>query len=266
MTIRDLLRSEYSYLEGTTIDAWTWEIIRRNHAYEDAWADHAHHPDRELNPEDISTLDQKETDAAARFGLLFFIDPDRNSDSVHPFWSPSHNPCVLKCRLSPRDKRDKSSGAVFSNLSCEHAIVHTHDGEQHLLLSYEKWSLQLAFDPDVDLHGNVYFEIGASGPGILKQQIAAISCLDRLLKGGRFPPSYCAMPAQFHMTPELLYALDLARCGLSQKEIARRIFGGDAVLTGWDGVSDHVRAKTRRLITKARRLIKHGCLAFFDNH
>jgi hypothetical protein len=39
------------------------------------------------------------------------------------------------------------------------------------------------------------------------------------------------------MTPEILYALDLAKYGLSQREIAIRIFGEEAVKDGWDDIS-----------------------------
>lgn len=142
--------------------------------------------------------------------------------------------------------------------------MRTSDGKQHLLLSEEKHTLQLVFDAEIDLHENAYFEISASAPGILPQQIEAISCLYFLLKRGRFNPSYCMMPARFRMTPEILYALDLAGHGLSQREIAIRIFGEEAVKNGWDDISHHVQSRTYRLLKKGRNLINKGHRVFFN--
>ncbi len=143
-------------------------------------------------------------------------------------------------------------------------MVRSSDGKQHLLLSKEKQSLQLVFDVEVDLHEDVYFEIRASAPGILTQQIDAISCLDSLLKQGRFKPSYCMVPARFHLTPDILYALDLARFGLSQREIAIRIFGEEAVRDGWDNISHHVQSRTYRLLKKGRNFVTKGHRVFFN--
>lgn len=142
--------------------------------------------------------------------------------------------------------------------------MRTSDGKQHLLLSEDKQSLQLVFDGQVDLHEDAYFEIRASAPGILTQQIEAISCLDSLLKRGRFNSSYCMIPARFRMTPEILYALDLAGYGLSQREIAIRIFGEEAVKNGWDDISHHVQSRTYRLLKKGRNLINKGHRVFFN--
>ena len=142
--------------------------------------------------------------------------------------------------------------------------MRTNDGKQHLLLSEDRQSLQLVFDAKVDLHEDAYFEITASAPGILTQQIDALSCLDFLLKKGRFDSSYCMMPARFRMTPEILYALDLAGYGLSQREIAIRIFGEEAVKDGWDDISHHVQSRTYRLLKKGRNLINKGHRVFFN--
>jgi len=142
--------------------------------------------------------------------------------------------------------------------------VQTSDGRKHLLLSEERHALQLVFEGQVDLHKDAYFEIRASAPGILTPQIEAISSLDFLLKRGRFNSSCCMMPARFRMTPEILYALDLAGHGLSQREIAIRIFGEEAVEDGWDDISHHVQSRTYRLLKKGRNLINKGHRIFFN--
>ena len=66
-------KSQYDYLhKNMSIEAWTWEFTRRDPAYHKAWARYASHHDREQTGQDIPVIAQKETTAAARFGLLFF--------------------------------------------------------------------------------------------------------------------------------------------------------------------------------------------------
>lgn len=194
----------------------------------------------------------------------FFVDPEKTSEAISPFWSPSINPYILKCKWTARDKRDQSSVTILNELPFKKTIVRTSDGQNHLLLSGQKRSLQLVFDQEIDPENTFYFEISASGPGILHIQTQAILCLDSILKRGHFLSSYCAMPARFRVTPELLYALDLDDLGFSQREIAIRIFGENTVNEGWNNVTDFVRSRTSRMLKKGRSLLEKSHLAFFD--
>ncbi len=143
-------------------------------------------------------------------------------------------------------------------------MVRTNDGKQHLLLSHRTCSLQLVFDANVNLERRIHFEVYTSGPGILAAQTKAISNLHSLLNRGSFQQSYCVTPARFRMAPQLLYALDLAQLGLSQREIAIRIFGEEAVMEGWDDISHYVQSRTYRLLKKGQALINKGHRAFLN--
>tara|TARA_R110002072_G_scaffold187996_1_gene344773 strand:+ start:758 stop:1138 length:381 start_codon:yes stop_codon:yes gene_type:complete len=125
--------------------------------------------------------------------------------------------------------------------------------------------LQIVFDRKFNLNRPFHFEIATSGPGILPQQVKSISCLENLLRHHRFTQACARIPPKSKASPNILYALDLIQSGLSQREIARRVFGEDAILTGWDGVSDHIRTKTRRIIKKGHRLVNAGYSTFFDS-
>ena len=152
----------------------------------------------------------------------------------------------------------------MNNLACDRTLIRTNNNQFHLLLSGPNRSLQLVFEKNIDLDEPFYFEIIASGPGIQKQQAEAVLCFDSLLRQGSFSQSNCSMPARFRMHPRLLYALDLAELGLSQREIARRIYGHDAILSGWDGISHHIKSRTYRLIKKGHNLIGESHRIFFD--
>ncbi|MBO6550958.1 MAG: DUF2285 domain-containing protein [Rhizobiales bacterium] len=132
-----------------------------------------------------------------------------------------------------------------------------------MLLSGPKRSLQLVFDQEIDPENAFHFEVRASGPGILHRQWQAMSCLDCILKRGHFLRSYGKMPARFRVTPDLLYALDLSNHGLSQRDIATRIFGEDTVNMGWDNLTHYIQSRTSRLLKKGQKILKKCHLAFF---
>ena len=60
----------YEYLRNMPKEAWAWEYLRRNKAYNKAYSKHC----RLLKTVNTSTMlcSKKETEAAAKFGLLFF--------------------------------------------------------------------------------------------------------------------------------------------------------------------------------------------------
>ncbi len=257
--------NHYDYLYNMSVEGWTWEFIRRCPAYHKGWKRYSSRIDIEQNHLELSKIDRHEIKAASRFGLLFFADPAQDSKTISPFWSPSHNPYILKCTPTPNDKADNSSGALLNDIACKRSLVQSSDGKLHLLLSKTNRSLQLTFDKKIDIEQEVYFEIRVRAAATLIQQAAAISCLDSLLTQGSFARSYSEMPARLRIKPQLLYALDLAKLGFSQREIAQRIFGEDAVLTGWNGISHHIKSRTYRLLKKGKKLIGKSHKVLLNN-
>ena len=71
------------------------------------------------------------------------------------------------------------------------------------------------------------------------------------------------MPARFRVTPDLLYALDLSKHGLSQRDIATHLFGEDTVNMGWDNLTHYVQSRTSRLLKKGQKLLEKCHYAFF---
>lgn len=258
-------KNQYDYLHNMSVEGRTWEFIRRCPAYRRDWKRYSSRINLEKNQQEFSKIHNAEIKAAARFGLLFFANPEQDSKTISPFWSPTHNPYILKCKPTSDDKIDNLSGALLSDIACEKTIVQSCDGKLHLVLSKTNHSLQLSFDRNVDIEQEVYFEIRVRAAASLIQQAAAISCLDTLLNQGSFARSYSKMPAKFRIKPNLLYAIDLAKFGYSQREIAQRLYGKDAVLTGWNGLSHHVKSRTYRLLNKGEKLIGKSHKIFLNN-
>lgn len=70
---------DYAYLEKLTPHKWAWEFLRRNGAYQEAWARYQEAESEQRRHPGSQALIQQlhETFAAARdFGLLRFGDPE----------------------------------------------------------------------------------------------------------------------------------------------------------------------------------------------
>lgn len=79
-----------------------------------------------------------------------------------------------------------------------------------------------------------------------------------LVRTGRFrAPLYPVDPLIARGTL-LLRVHDARISGASQREIGEGLFGAEAVERGWEGQSDHVRQRVRRLVKSARAMAQGG--------
>ena len=151
---------------------------------------------------------------------------------------------------------------MLNDLSCQHQIVVTTDGRGHLLLYDDRSSLQLVFDRPFHFNTPLYFDTQIS-LDILPEQSNSVVCLETLLRLQRFPKKCLRLPPKTKGSTLLLFAWDLRKKGLSRKNIARKIYGFEAVERGWEGVTDNIKTKTKRLIKKMIKFIKGGYLIYF---
>ena len=70
---------DYVFLENMDTEAWAWEFTRRKKAYQKLckifFSPVIKTPDNDSDPLYIRMIDEKEVQAAAKFGLLFFRRP-----------------------------------------------------------------------------------------------------------------------------------------------------------------------------------------------
>ena len=194
---------------------------------------------------------------------FFFTDPEKDSKSIRPFWSPTRIPYVIKCRSRMPRNLETRAGLSLHKVACSHELVTLSDGETHLRLSDKDHSLQLVIMGEIDISRPYHFEISISGPTHFTQQVQSINCLDAIIRLQRFNRDCFRPPPKRLANIEMLFAFDLAKEGLSQRQIAIRLYGEEAVIQGWDDVSDHIRSKTRRLLKRGKTLVHRGYKAFF---
>ena len=202
---------------------------------------------------------------AVMFGLLFFVDPKMDSESVDVFWSPEKVPYILNCTLIEHIHTAYDDEVILADLSLRLVCVETADGYTHLILKDGCCSLQLRFEENLDLNTFFDFEIHIPAYANMLEKIYSASCLAQFLRNQKCDIFKKIAPIKVERLIQTLYAYDLSQLGMSHREIAFCLFGEAAILGGWDGVSDNIRSRTRRLIRHGNRLVKAGYSTFLKS-
>lgn len=254
----DLKISDYCYLKNMPKEAWAWEFTRRNPKYVSAWKTY------KMDQLNQNLISKREMVNAAEFGLLAFNNPKVNSKNTDVFWSPNTTPFILKCSLIEHNHSEFGEGIILADLDLRLTYVQSEDSKSHLLLKDETSSLQLIFDVSLDLNTFFDFEIHLPAFCNRSKQIKSVIKLDQLLSCKKFIKIQGLSESKSNQYIEILFAIDLMNAGYSQREIAKKIFGDDSILDGWDGISDFTRSKVRRTFARGKILLKNGHRTFFE--
>lgn len=97
-----------------------------------------------------------------------------------------------------------------------------------------------------------------AGLTALETRLLTVRRLLALWRRGRFLRGLFQPLAGLPRQLELLRVADARACGASHREIAAMLYGEARVRTEWDGRSDALRSRVRRLAVDARRLACGG--------
>ena len=188
-----------------------------------------------------------------------------DSESVDVFWSPQKVPYILNCTLVEHLHTANDDDMILADLSLRLVCVQTEDGCSHLILEDGCCSLQLRFEEKLDFNTFFDFEIHIPAYTNMQEKIYSASCLDQFLRNQKCDIFKKVSSNKAKRLIQTLYAYDLSQLGLSHREIATYLFGETAILDGWDGVSDNLRSRTRRLIRQGHQLVKAGYSTFLKS-
>ena len=133
-----------------------------------------------------------------------------------------------------------------------------------LNLSNELGTVQLNFDKDVDLNKPLKFTISISSSTNILKQVEAIKKLECILDENYKMKGMSFVVTEKFAKPEILYAKDFISYGITQEDLARKLYGDKVVDRRWRGISDSLRAQTRRLIAQAEMFVNTNVFDFFD--
>lgn len=190
-------------------------------------------------------------------GCTFAEDPAIAAPQARLLWRADLDPGTLiveaaQARPADRDAIDPIEFARWLTLmrgpaGFEHAVL--SNGRHHIRFDVVAGTL-------------------AEGPVILHYQLhGTVSARDRLLPLRRliafslhrsFPSTLYPLDSRIERGLVTLRVADALAAGASHREIGIALFGEDRVLAEWEGGSDSLRSRVRRLAAQARRLGQGG--------
>lgn len=168
----------------------------------------------------------------------------------------------MNCTLAEHMSNEHDDEVILADLPLRLVCAETEDGYSHLILEDGCCSIQLRFEENLDLNTFFDFEIHIPAYANMLEKIYSASCLDQFLQNQKCDIFKKVTPTKAERLIQILFAYDLSQLGMSHREIAIYLFGKDAILEGWDGMSDNIRSRTRRLIRHGNRLVKAGYSTF----
>jgi hypothetical protein len=191
-------------------------------------------------------------------GVTFAEDPARPAPEARIVWDAALDPAILPVHAETADAGDPDAlrlAALAPWLTVivgaddrEHAVL--SDGCHHLRLDVETGRLSGA--------EAVVLDYGLRGVRSAEPRLLTLRRLLGLCRYRRFARTL--FPADPRM-PRLVTTLrvsDALAEGASQRDIAAGLFGADAVADDWNGRSDALRSRIRRLVREARTMAAGG--------
>lgn len=191
-------------------------------------------------------------------GFTFAENPACPAPQARLIWHAALDPGTLPVAACPADPDDLDSvrlaalapwlTVAVGPAGTEHAVL--SDGWHHIRLDIEEG--RLADEAAVLLHYRL------RGIGTAQARLLPLRRLLDLSRHGRFTRSLFPRDPRIARGIAMLRVHDALREGASQREIAAALFGHAQVDGGWNGRSDALRSRVRRLVREARAMAGGG--------
>ena len=233
----------YDALHHADRSVLAWEWLRRDPGYCQSFRDHSEHVSAEAAA------------ALARWGLHAWVQPALTSRDARPVWRADLHPQVLQARsvasAAGADSFDLARWAPLATL-----IV---DGQtSHLLLNDGRLALRLDVDGEPLTAGPVRLHYALNGFASLSAPLSTLLRLRQIMRTGEIGAPSAISPFRRARDVLLLRIWDGHRSEASQREIGRVLFGEERADRDWDGPSDSLRSRVRRLVRDARTMARGG--------
>lgn len=191
-------------------------------------------------------------------GFIFAEHPGIAAPEARIIWQAELDPGTLRVAVIPVDRAGPDHlevarlapwlSVVIDGEGREHAVL--SDGWRHVRIDVEAGSLVEG--------GLVMLEYRLVGLASAQSSASTLKRFLQLAIHRRFAASL--FPPEPRMTRwlTLLRVSDALRAGASQREIGRALFGEERVDQEWDGRSDSLRSRVRRLVRDARAMAGGG--------
>lgn len=238
---------------------WAWEFLRRNADYAADW--------RRSVPRRLPCLAltdgtqllrlPRRFPQAEKWGLLAFSDPAVAARDAPVLWHARALKRVARLKALPAREGDEEPPNVLADFKVERHAVIDADGRPLVLLKGR--GVHVA----VELHDltvltrrfRPVFELERLSE--LAAQTELLKRLQRFMVKETAPPETSSFGADERLRQALL-ALDESLNGKTYRQIATTIFGAKMVADEWQGPSQFLKDRTRRLVAKGTELMRGG--------
>jgi hypothetical protein len=191
-------------------------------------------------------------------GCTFAEDPARPAPEARIVWDAALDPAILPVRAEPAAADDPDAVALAA-LAPWLTVVADPEGREHAALSDGRRRIRLDIETGC-LAGEeaVTLEYLLRGVRSAQPRLLTLRRLLALVRHRRFVRSLFPDDPQGSRLVAMLRVGDALAAGASQREIALELFGPEAVRRDWNGRSDALRSRLRRLVREARAMAAGG--------
>ena len=241
----------YNYLWRMTGDRWSWEYLRRDPRYRaDA---------KSMSPDDVSEMtvcnhikvykSRVPQTIAERWGLVMMVDPDLNAIDANTVWTAKAFPDQVAINVVPRAENERCEIYDKSVALCK--ISHFTDSVgREFLITRGNGCLFQSRCQGLSLLGlePVKMELRMTDFESYKRKAKAHEDGMRVF-GGDPDAETPKWTKRTQMLRDGLIALDCLELGMSQRDIAKVIYGVERVNDEWD--EGRMRVGVNYLVSRA---------------
>lgn len=173
------------------------------------------------------------------------------------FWRADWDSSVVLAEARPVSSGD-AEAFDLQRFAAWATVLRLADGREFLLLSDGARHLQLELIDGTLLAGPVRLHYALSGITQIDVKTLTLRRLVMLYRRGRFPTGLFPPEPRARRWVLALQAYDGLTAGASHREIAMALFGETTVREDWNGRSQYLRLRVRRLIQVATALVQGG--------
>lgn len=238
---------------------WAWEFLRRNQDYVAAWRCSVprHLPWVHLIDGTRLLRLPRRFPRAEQWGLHAFADPTLCAHEALVFWHPRALKHVIRVTARRPGEGDEAKIIRLADVIADRRAIIGADGISRVLIKGGGLHVPL------EIHG-LHVLTAPFTPVFELHDLADLSTQTELLRRlQRFldPALAVAQTPRFAGDERLnhaLIALDESLKGKTYRQIAIAIFGERKVAEEWQGVSQFLKDRTRRLVAKGTELMRGG--------
>jgi hypothetical protein len=238
---------------------WAWEFLRRNPDYHADWRCSVprHQPLITLNDGTRLLRLRRRFPRAEQWGLYAFADPSIVARQAPVFWHAASLRQVVRLRAAPPKHRHGLTPLTLSRFNADRVAANGVDNIP-LVLMKRRGAFVAVEIHDIAVLTHPFasvFEI--DGFADLNAQTELLKRLHRFTEQEATAANRQALAVDERLHHALI-ALDESLGGKTYRQIAITIFGEKKVAEEWQGPSQFLKDRTRRLVAKGTELMKGG--------